>query len=88
MTWKKDAIRGMRIGHEILCPLMKAYRKWKLASKKSNERALKLRRRFESECLYFLSDGLGLKDEYQMLPGRSHFFEFSSEILDSVLGML
>ncbi|GFH47226.1 predicted protein [Chaetoceros tenuissimus] len=62
MTWKKDAVRGMRIGHEILCPLMKAYRKWKLiANKKGNERALKLRRRLDRECLYFLSHGLGLK---------------------------
>ena len=41
MTWKKDAINGTRIGHEILCPLMKVYRKWKLVSKKSNEKALK-----------------------------------------------
>lgn len=63
MTWKKDAIQGMRIGHEILCPLMKAYRKWKLASKKGNEKALELRRRFDRECLYFLSHGLGLKDK-------------------------
>ena len=63
MTWKMDAIGGMRIGHEILCPLMKAYRKWKLASKKGNEKALKLRRRFDGECLYFLSHGLGLKDK-------------------------
>lgn len=23
-TWKKEAVRGMRIGHEILCPLYKA----------------------------------------------------------------
>ena len=63
MTWKKGAIRGMRIGHEILCPLMKAYRKWKLVSKKGNERAMKLRRRLDRECLYFLSHGLGLKDK-------------------------
>ena len=63
MTWKKDAVQGMRIGHEILCPLMKAYRKWKLVSKKGGERALKVRRRFDRECLYFLSDGLGLKDK-------------------------
>ncbi|GFH43596.1 predicted protein [Chaetoceros tenuissimus] len=63
MTWKKDAIQGMRIGHEILCPLMKAYRKWRLVSKEDNERALKLRRRLDRECAYFLSDGLGLKDK-------------------------
>ncbi|GFH43665.1 predicted protein [Chaetoceros tenuissimus] len=63
MTWRKGAIRGMRIGHEILCPLMNAYRKWKLVSKKGNEIASKLRRRFERECMYFLSDGLGLKDK-------------------------
>jgi hypothetical protein len=63
MTWKKGAVRGMRIGHEILCPLMKAYRKWKQVSKKGNERAMKLRRRFESDCVHFLSHGLGLKDK-------------------------
>ncbi|GFH43664.1 predicted protein [Chaetoceros tenuissimus] len=61
MTWKKDAIQGMRIGHEILCPLWKAFRKWKLVSKKGNERAMKLRNRLDRECLYFLSHGLGLK---------------------------
>ena len=63
MTWKKGAIIGMRIGHEILCPLWKAYRKWKLASENGNERATKLRRRLGRECLYFLSHGLGLKDK-------------------------
>lgn len=34
-----------------------------------------------------IRDGLALSDEYRMLPGRSHFFEYSSEILESVLDM-
>ncbi|GFH43595.1 predicted protein [Chaetoceros tenuissimus] len=63
MTWKKDAVQGMLIGHEILCPMMKAYRKWKLASKTGDQKALKLRRRLDRECLYFLSHGLGLEDK-------------------------
>ena len=28
MTWKKDTMYGMRIGHKILCPLYKACKKW------------------------------------------------------------
>lgn len=32
-----------------------------------------------------IRDGLGLSSSYCMLPGRSHFFEFSSEILDIVV---
>ncbi|GFH47225.1 predicted protein [Chaetoceros tenuissimus] len=64
MTWKKEAVRGMRIGHEVLCPLMKAYRKWRHAHDNGdNEQVSRLRLRFERECLYFLSDGLGLKDK-------------------------
>ncbi|GFH56053.1 predicted protein [Chaetoceros tenuissimus] len=63
MTWKKEVVRGMRFGHEVLCPVMKAYRKWRHANDNGgNKRVSRLRRRFERECLYFLSDGLGLKD--------------------------
>ena len=43
--------------------LPKKYRKQKQASQKGNERAMKLRRRFESDCVHFLSHGLGLKDK-------------------------
>lgn len=32
-----------------------------------------------------IRDGLGLSTTYNMLPGRSHFFEFSPEILDVVM---
>lgn len=34
-----------------------------------------------------IRDGLKLSSNYFMLPGRSHFFEFSPEILESVLSM-
>ena len=35
-----------------------------------------------------IRDGLGLSDDaYHMLPGRSHFFDFSPEILDAVLSL-
>lgn len=39
---------------------------------------------FEAEKI---RNGLGLSDTYHMLPGRSHFFEFSTEILDTVLSL-
>ncbi|GFH55906.1 predicted protein [Chaetoceros tenuissimus] len=64
MTWKKEAEKGMRFGHEILCPVMKAYRKWRHAHDNGdNDRVSRLRRRFERECLYCLSDSLGLRDK-------------------------
>ena len=63
MTWKKEAVRGMRFGHEVMCSVTKAYRKWRHANDNcDNERVSRLRRRFERECLYCLSDGMGLKD--------------------------
>ena len=69
-TWKKEAVRGMRIGHEILCPLYKAYRKYKLAS----EVALLTYSYtcLDRECVRFLEYGLGLKNkcfpyEYQSM---------------------
>ena len=34
-----------------------------------------------------IRDGLGLTDAYCMLPGRSHFFEYSPELLDAVLSL-
>ena len=37
---------------------------------------------FEAEKI---RDGLGLSDTYHMLPNRSHFFEFSPEILNVIL---
>ncbi|GFH55911.1 predicted protein [Chaetoceros tenuissimus] len=64
MSWKKEEVKGMRFGHEVLCPVMKAYRKWRHANDNGdNERVPRLRRRFERECLYLLSDGMGLKDK-------------------------
>ena len=32
-----------------------------------------------------IRDGLGLTDTYYMLPGRSHYFDYSPELLDAVL---
>lgn len=63
MTWKKDFGLGVRIGHEKLCPVMKAYRKWKTSAADGEDKAVRLRRRFDRECLYFLSHGIGLKDK-------------------------
>lgn len=34
-----------------------------------------------------IQKGLGLTDTFYLLPGRSHFFEFYPEILDSVLSV-
>lgn len=34
-----------------------------------------------------IRDGLGLTETYHMLPGRSHFFDFSPELLDAVLSL-
>ena len=31
--------------------------------------------------------GLGLRDTYYMLPGRSHFFDYSPELLEAVLSL-
>jgi predicted alpha/beta hydrolase family esterase len=39
---------------------------------------------FEAEKI---RDGLGLTDTYHMLPGRSHFFRFSDELLDSIVSL-
>ncbi|GFH56054.1 predicted protein [Chaetoceros tenuissimus] len=65
MTWKKEAVKGMHFGHEVLCPVMKASRKWRhaLSNDKDGEddKVSRLRRRFERECLHCLSDGLGLR---------------------------
>lgn len=32
-------------------------------------------------------DGLGLSETYCMLPGRSHYFDYSPELLDAVLSL-
>lgn len=34
-----------------------------------------------------IRDGLGLSDTYHMLPGRSHYFDYSPEFLDAVLSL-
>ena len=61
LNWKKDPLRGTRIGHTLLCPMMNVYRKWKQANDVGYEAAAnKLRRRLDKEIVYFLSHGLGL----------------------------
>ena len=73
MTWKNEAWKGTCIGHEILCPLYKAYRKCKEAREsRDKEKESRMKRRFDRECVRFLADGLGLKDkcfpcEYQSM---------------------
>mmetsp|Transcript_14602 Transcript_14602/g.31766 ORF Transcript_14602/g.31766 Transcript_14602/m.31766 type:complete len:115 (+) Transcript_14602:303-647(+) len=34
-----------------------------------------------------IRDGLGLSETYHMLPGRSHYFDYSPELLDAVLSL-
>ena len=34
-----------------------------------------------------IRDGLGLSDTYHMLPGRSHYFDYSPELLDVILSL-
>ncbi len=53
LSWKKNAIDGMRIGHEALCPLMNTYRRLKLQIASPSS--------FRKECLGFLAYGLRLK---------------------------
>lgn len=64
-TWKKEAVKGTRIGHEILCPLFKASRKYYLQKESEEideEKESKMERRFDRECVQFLEYGLGLKN--------------------------
>ena len=73
MTWKNEAWKGICVGHEVLCPLYKAHRKYKEATKsRDKEKESRMKRRFDRECVRFLEDGLGLKDkcfpcEYQSM---------------------
>ncbi|GFH58318.1 predicted protein [Chaetoceros tenuissimus] len=65
-TWKKEAVKGTRIGHEILCPLYKAFRKYKLekvSQDRDEEKESKMQRRLDRECVKFLEYGLGLKNK-------------------------
>ena len=61
-SWKKELHWGVGIGHKILCPLYKAYRKYKSARKSLGKNSDEYHSRFRRECEKFLSDGLGLKD--------------------------
>ncbi len=58
MHWRKNQILGTCVGHQIFCPVLKTYRKWKAAAKENKER---MRRRFERECLDCLAYGLRLE---------------------------
>ena len=63
-TWKNEAWKGMRIGHEVLCPLYKAYRKYTHARDlKDEEKELRMKRRLDRESRKFLEYGLGLKNK-------------------------
>ncbi|GFH58533.1 predicted protein [Chaetoceros tenuissimus] len=61
-TWKKEAVKGTRIGHEILCPIYKAFRKH-LFQKDNEVKESRMKRRLERECVKFLEYGLGLKNK-------------------------
>ena len=61
-SWKKDLHSGVGIGHKVLCPLFKAYHKYKNARKSRGKNSDEYHSRFRRECEKFLSDGLGLKD--------------------------
>lgn len=65
LNWKKDPLRGTRIGHKLLCPMMNVCRKSRQAKDVGNKEAVKKwRRRLFKEILYFLSHGLGLEERY------------------------
>ncbi|GFH59846.1 predicted protein [Chaetoceros tenuissimus] len=82
-SWKKD-IRGLGIGHKMLCPLLKTYRKYKDAKRtqKGNENEYLLR--FERECEIFFSESLGPREivdqNYEECKG---LFDFSTMDLHS-----
>lgn len=61
-SWRKDLHWGVGIGHKELCPLYKAYRKYKNARRSHGKNIVEYHLRFQRECEKFLSDGLGLKD--------------------------
>ena len=64
MNWRKNQIPGTCVGHQIFCPVLNAYRKWKVASNESTrdeEKQGRMRRRFERECLDCLAYGLRLE---------------------------
>ncbi|GFH51114.1 predicted protein [Chaetoceros tenuissimus] len=89
MTWKKYFGLGVQIGHEQLCPVMKAYRKWNTAAADGEDKAVRLRRRLDRECLYFLSHGIGLKDkraqfEVKYLDSKGEvLYEFTADENDN-----
>ncbi|GFH55981.1 predicted protein [Chaetoceros tenuissimus] len=87
-TWKKEAVSGMRIGHEILCPLYKTFRKH-LFQKESedidNAKELRIFFHLERECLKFLEYGLGLKNkcfpcEYRKLDDEGKEFYLPRQV--------
>ena len=64
MNWRKNQVPGTCVGHQIFCPVLNAYRKWKIASNESTideEKQGRMRRRFERECLDCLVYGLRLE---------------------------
>ncbi|GFH53269.1 predicted protein [Chaetoceros tenuissimus] len=61
-SWEKELDMGVGIGHKMLCPLHKAFRKMKLAYEGNKGNVDGYVARFQNECERFLSDNLGLKD--------------------------
>lgn len=62
LCWKKDEVKGICFGHEVFCPLMRAYR-IKEEALETCEIKQKTTRRFKNECLRFLAYGLKLEDK-------------------------
>ncbi|GFH60181.1 predicted protein [Chaetoceros tenuissimus] len=59
-SWKRNSC-GTGIGHEMLCPLLKAYRKFENA-RNEDSKLEKYRLRYRRECEKFLSETLALRD--------------------------
>lgn len=60
-SWKKD-MRGLGIGHKMLCPLLKAHRKYNDAKRIQKDNVREYLLRFDRECENFFSKTLGLED--------------------------
>ena len=60
-SWKKDT-RGLGIGHKMLCPLLKAQRKYNDAKRMKKDNVKEHLLRFDRECENFFSKTLGLED--------------------------
>lgn len=97
-SWKRNSC-GTGIGHEMLCPLLKAYRKFENArNAKEDFKLEKYRLRYRGACEKFLSETLGLRDlcfsqkfvddygeVYKRALTRAHFgYELSKDVTNDV----